>query len=275
MCYCSVLKQVEAGDLSASIHAVLELVDNVVSKDVKLKKELDYTIKRKSLEKGPRKSPRKDPVTKNSATVNSATVDSATVDSATVDLATVDSATVDSATVDSATVNSATVNLAVGKLGQLGNTDTRLSKIFKYNPGEFGTDLLLNGKCKEWLQDPSSFLKFDQTPHDNLTNNPQHSAIISIRKLEEQDTHSRILRRLYCIVFSRFRELDNHEDAETIAKALYGSYYPGQSLCEEKLKKLTARIRKIEIAGQIYDNLAQVFCPGAIFLLGDDVCNST
>lgn len=270
MCYCSVLKQADAADLSESIHAVLELVDNVVSRNVKLKNQLIFTIKRKPLKKSrtskPRKSatenPARDPATEKSATEKSAK----------------DPATENSAK-DPVTDNSAADKLAARKLGEsveeVDTADTRISKIFKCDPRQFSANLLLDNKCKEWLQEPSSFLKFDQTPHDQFTNNPQHSAIISIRKLEEQDTHSRILRRLYCIVFSRFRELDSNEDAEAIAKALYKYYYPGQSLCEKNLKQLTTRIRNVENAGKRYDHLSRELCAGAIVILGDDVCNST
>ncbi|KFY92072.1 hypothetical protein V498_05173 [Pseudogymnoascus sp. VKM F-4517 (FW-2822)] len=287
MCYCSVLKQADAANLSESIHAVLELVDNVVSSNVKLKNQLIYTIKRKPLKKSRTRKPRKsltenlakDPA-KNLATENLAK-DPATENSA-KDPATENSAkdpATETSAKDPATNNLAADKLAASKLGDLVEevdiADTRISKIFKCDPRQISANLLLNDKCKEWLQEPSTFLKFDQTPLDQFTNNPQHSAIISIRKLEEQDTHLRILRRLYCIIFSRFRELDSNEDAGAIAKALYKYYYPGQSLCEKNLKQLTTRIRNVENAGKRYDHLSRELCAGAIVILRDDVCNST
>ncbi|KFY68209.1 hypothetical protein V496_01231 [Pseudogymnoascus sp. VKM F-4515 (FW-2607)] len=258
MCYCSVLKQADAANLSESIHAVLELVDNVVSSNVKLKNELIYTIKRKPLKKSRTRKPRKsltenlakDPA-KNLATENLAK-DPATENSA-KDPATENSAkdpATETSAKDPATNNLAADKLAASKLGDLVEevdiADTRISKIFKCDPRQISANLLLNDK-----------------------------SIISIRKLEEQDTHLRILRRLYCIIFSRFRELDSNEDAGAIAKALYKYYYPGQSLCEKNLKQLTTRIRNVENAGKRYDHLSRELCAGAIVILRDDVCNST
>ena len=319
MSFCSVVKQADADDLSATINAVLERVYDVVSENANLKNELNYTINRKPLEKAKkaktrrlRKSPLEDLATKNSATENSAAENSVTVNSAAENSTAENSATEDpatentenSATVTSATVNLTTVSLAVDtsaaetstaensatvnvaadksaaeKLGdpveEVDVADTRISKIFKYDLRQFSADFLVGNKCTQWLQDPSSFLEFDQTPHGQFAGNPQYSAILSIRKLEEQNTHSRILRRLYCIVFSIFQEVDSYEDAKTIATALYGHYYPGQPQCEKKLRQLTARIRDLEVAGRRYRDLISLFCTGAIFILGDDVSNST
>ena len=60
-----------------------------------------------------------------------------------------------------------------------------------------------------------------------------------------------------------------------MAKELYKSYFPGQPLCEKKLKQLTTRIRNIENAGDRYEHLGHNLCPGAIAILGDTVYDST
>lgn len=298
------LKQADADDVSTATNAVLERIYDMVSKNASLKIELNYTISRKPKNrkpktKRPRKSRPEDLATKNSAAENSATKDTATENSAAKNSATLKSAAENSAAEHSATedpatknnenaaaVNSATENSAAEtstaeKLGkpieEVDIADKRISKIFEYDFRQFSADLLASDKCTRWLQDPFSFLDFEfgQTLHGQFADNPQYSVILSIQKIEEQDTHSRILRRLYCIVFSMFGEAEGYEDAKTIATALYGHYYPSQPQCQKKLQQLTARIRDSEVAGRRYRDLIGLFCTGAIFLLGDEVSNST
>lgn len=78
----------------------------------------------------------------------------------------------------------------LGGSGEKVDADTRISKFLKYDLRKFSTDLLLCSatSIRNGSRIPLLFLMFDKTPHYQSTNNPQLSAIISIQKLEEQDT---------------------------------------------------------------------------------------
>ncbi|OBT84794.1 hypothetical protein VE02_06917 [Pseudogymnoascus sp. 03VT05] len=171
MCYCLALKQPDTVELAEIIGELLDHVNDVLSKNDKLKDEIDYTVERKPSTAREKISPRKDLVTatensatnvtatentatedtatentatentatENTATENTATENTATENTATENTATENTATENTATEDTATEDTATENTAAGTADK---STTAISKIFAHDPAKFATKLI-------------------------------------------------------------------------------------------------------------------------------------
>ncbi|KFY99704.1 hypothetical protein V498_00565 [Pseudogymnoascus sp. VKM F-4517 (FW-2822)] len=97
------------------------------------------------------------------------------------------------------------------------------------------------------------------------------------KPIEEVDIADKRISKIFEYDFRQFSPdlLASDKYAKTIATALYRHYYPSQPQCQKKLQQLTARIRDLEVAGRRYRDLIGLFCTRAIFLLRDEVSNST
>lgn len=129
---------------------------------------------------------------------------------------------------------------------------------------------LLDSKSKEWSQTPSRFWEGSQFPSSSLQD-PQHVVVLFCLQRAEDVTYARITRRISCLVLSRLRKSrTKNEGAEAIARAIIRF-----SLPQGDLKVLTASVRRVIEAGAKYDHIAQRLGIGSLFLLGNDVPDTT
>lgn len=148
--------------------------------------------------------------------------------------------------------------------------ESRIAKIYDYDPNEFSTQVLLAQKYDQWVKQPSSFFVLrKQWPCYNEIDG-QYALILDCLSLKQLDAHSHILRRFCCIAISRLRLFrHNSDDAKTIAKAIFPFEYPNGSPDEDALKALADEVEILIQAGPRYENIAERLGLGSLFLLGD------
>ncbi|OBT38933.1 hypothetical protein VE00_10561 [Pseudogymnoascus sp. WSF 3629] len=153
--------------------------------------------------------------------------------------------------------------------------ETRIAKIYEFDPTEYHTRTLLKLNIEKWTAQPSSFTQRQEQLVYNETD-PEYTIIFESLRLQQLDAHSCILRRFQSVALYRQRARQSRkDDAETISRALFPLIHPLQSPEDgQELQDLMDAIETLIQAGPRYDNIAKRLGLGSLFLLGDVISNN-
>ncbi|RAL58175.1 hypothetical protein DID88_002345 [Monilinia fructigena] len=150
--------------------------------------------------------------------------------------------------------------------------EKRIAKIYKYDPADYHVQTLLHRNFDIWDKQPQSFFVYQQAQLTYETIDPQSAIILNCLQLQQIDTHSRILRRFYCVALYRCRKAERrNDDAKSMARTIFPIYHSGKSLEEagDDMQSLVKTIETLLQAGPRYENIAEKLGFGSLFLLGD------
>ncbi|APA08589.1 hypothetical protein SS1G_02304 [Sclerotinia sclerotiorum 1980 UF-70] len=152
--------------------------------------------------------------------------------------------------------------------------EKRIAKIFEYDPADNHVLTFLDRNFDNWNRKPQLFFACKQAQPTYDTIDYQSAIILTCLRLEQFDTHSRILRIIYCVALSRCRRTKRQSsDTKSIAHKIFPIYYPSKPL-DETSNDMQSLVRTIEAflrAGPRYENIAEKLGVGSLFLLGDIV----
>lgn len=132
------------------------------------------------------------------------------------------------------------------------------------------TQSLLGERAQEWIRDPSQFWE-QPNPLIFSLKDPQQLVIRLCLEANTNVAHSRIIRRVCCVVLYQLRATWlKKDDAGTIARAIVT-----QPHRPDDLEELTRSIRSLLRAGAKYENISRRLGVGSLFLLGNEVSDYT
>ena len=102
----------------------------------------------------------------------------------------------------------------------------------------------------------------------SYSDDPQCHLVSNCLQLEARDVHSRILRRLYCLLLHELSQNSKALDDETIVSIIKERH---RSL---NMNDLPNRVKALTSAGARYARITEVLGSGMLFLLGQNVSNS-